>query len=202
MKTLNNKLICILGATCSGKDTVRKKLQKQHSQFITAISHTTRPMRSTENGTEYYFIDNATFNAMYDNGEFVEVRSYEVIGENNESDYWYYGYSVEEINHKLKQGNILMILDLQGFKEFKEIYGDDCIGFYISVDTDIRVQRYLNRDKLTYAVVKECIRRIDDDDNRAFKGVEEWVNYVVESNSSQITLTILEEKLKELNILP
>ena len=42
---------------CSGKDTVRKKLQKQHSQFITAISHTTRPMRSTENGTEYYFID-------------------------------------------------------------------------------------------------------------------------------------------------
>ena len=95
-----------------------------------------------------------------------------------------------------------MILDLQGFKEFKEIYGDDCIGFYISVDTDIRVQRYLNRDKLTYTVVKECIRRIDDDDNRAFKGVEEWVNYVVESNSSQITLTILEEKLKELNILP
>ena len=77
-----------------------------------------------------------------------------------------------------------MIVDLEGFKEFKEIYQKDCIGIYIDVDRDIRVQRYLNRDEINYQNVKECIRRIDDDDNRAFKGYEEWVDWKITPTNS------------------
>ena len=87
-----------------------------------------------------------------------------------------------------------MIIDLQGFKEIKSIYGDRCVGIYIDVDRDLRVRRYLERDELNYKNVAECIRRIDDDDNRAFVGYEDWVDYVITSFNSEFT-TLKVEKI-------
>jgi guanylate kinase len=169
-------------------------LLTKHEDLIEATSHTTRPMRATENGSEYYFIDVDEFRNMYEAGEFVETRTYEVIGDKpGEMETWYYGYSVEEIDKKLAQGNILMIVDLQGFKEFKEIYEDRCVGIYLDVDRDLRVRRYLERDRLTYKNVAECIRRIDDDDNRAFNGYEDWVDYVIDTDNSEFSMKKIEE---------
>lgn len=190
-----NRLICILGASCCGKDTVRSMLVERHPELVEATSHTTRPMRANETGNEYYFIDETVFHAMYDNGEFIETRVYEVIGDNDSLEYWYYGYTVEEIDSKLRRGNIIMIVDLKGFKEFKSIYGDRCIGFYLNVDRDLRVQRYLSRDELNYKVVKECIRRIDDDDNVAFKGYRDWVDYIIDTNNSEYSTKVIEQYL-------
>ena len=53
---MGNKLICLLGGAAVGKDTIRNKLLEKHEDLIEATSHTTRPMRATENGSEYYFI--------------------------------------------------------------------------------------------------------------------------------------------------
>ena len=86
-----------------------------------------------------------------------------------------------------------MIIDLQGFKEIKSIYGDRCVGIYIDVDRDLRVRRYLERDELNYKNVAECIRRIDDDDNRAFVGYEDWVDYVITSFNSEFTTRKIEK---------
>lgn len=189
-----NKIYALLGGACTGKDTVRKMLLFLHNDLVEATSHTTRPMRATENGSEYYFIDVDDFSNMYEAGEFVETRTYEVIGDKpGETEIWYYGYSVEEIDTKLAQGNILMIVDLQGFKEFKAIYGDRCVGIYLDVDRDLRVRRYLERDELNYKNVAECIRRIDDDDNRAFVGYEDWVDYVITSFNSEFTTKKIEK---------
>lgn len=187
-------MYCLLAPACGGKDTVRKMLLNKHPELIEATSHTTRPMRATENGSEYYFIGVDEFRSMYEAGEFVETREYEVIGsEPGTTEVWYYGYTVEEINTKLNMGNILMIVDLQGFKEFKDIYEDRCVGIYLNVDRDLRVKRYLERDELNYKNVAECIRRIDDDDNRAFKGYENWVNYVIDTDNSEYTTSVIEE---------
>ena len=189
-----NKIYALLGGACTGKDTVRRMLLQLHPELVEATSHTTRPMRATENGSEYYFIDVDEFRNMYEAGEFVETRTYEVVGDKpGEMETWYYGYSVEEINTKLKLGNILMIVDLQGFKEFKAIYHDNCIGIYLDVDRDLRVQRYLERDELNYKNVAECIRRIDDDDNRAFNGYEEWVDYIITTFNSEYTTKKIEK---------
>jgi guanylate kinase len=189
-----HKIYALLGGACTGKDTVRRMLLTKHEDLIEATSHTTRPMRATENGSEYYFIDVDEFRNMYEAGEFVETRTYEVIGDKpGEMETWYYGYSVEEIDKKLAQGNILMIVDLQGFKEFKEIYEDRCVGIYLDVDRDLRVRRYLERDRLTYKNVAECIRRIDDDDNRAFNGYEDWVDYVIDTDNSEFSMKKIEE---------
>lgn len=189
-----HKIYALLGGACVGKDTVRKMLLEKHEDLVEATSHTTRPMRATENGSEYYFIDVDEFRSMYEAGEFVETRTYEVVGDKpGEMETWYYGYTVEEIDKKLRQGNILMIVDLQGFKEFKEIYEDRCIGIYLDVDRDLRVKRYLERDELNYKNVAECIRRIDDDDNRAFKGYEDWVQYVITTFNSEYTTRQVEK---------
>ena len=188
-----NKIYALLGGACTGKDTVRRMLLQLHPELVEATSHTTRPMRATENGSEYYFIDVDEFRNMYEAGEFIETRTYEVVGDKpGEMETWYYGYSVEEIDKKLAQGNILMIVDLQGFKEFKEIYKDRCIGIYLDVDRDLRVRRYLERDRLTYKNVAECIRRIDDDDNRAFNGYAEWVDCIIQTDNSGYTTQQIE----------
>lgn len=186
-------MYCLLAPACGGKDTVRRMLIERHPELIEATSHTTRPMRATETGNEYYFIDVNDFRNMYEAGEFVETRTYEVIGsEPGTMETWYYGYSVEEIDTKLQQGNILMIVDLQGFKEFKELYENRCIGIYLNVDRDLRVQRYLARDMINYKNVAECIRRIDDDDNHAFVGYEEWVDYIIDTSDSEHSTTVIE----------
>ena len=189
-----HKIYALLGGACTGKDTVRRMLLEFHDDLVEATSHTTRPMRATENGSEYYFIDVAEFMSMYEAGQFVETRTYEVIGDKpGEMETWYYGYSIDELEKKLKIGNILMIIDLQGFKEIKSIYGDRCVGIYIDVDRDLRVRRYLERDELNYKNVAECIRRIDDDDNRAFVGYEDWVDYVITSFNSEFTTRKVEK---------
>ena len=49
-------LICIVGPTCSGKDTVAKVLQKR-KKLKMVCSHTDRPMRDGElNGREHIFV--------------------------------------------------------------------------------------------------------------------------------------------------
>ena len=60
-----NKIYAILGFSGSGKDTTVKNLLNKHDDLQNLVSYTTRPMRVGEqDGREYYFIDNAEFNAM------------------------------------------------------------------------------------------------------------------------------------------
>lgn len=199
----NNKIICLLGGGGSGKDTIRMNLIKKHSEQITeVISYTTRPMRCTETGSEYKFIDKATFSSMYENGEFAEIREYEVISDKpGETETWYYGYTTEDLDLALKQGNILLIIDLDGYKEIKGIYGDKCIGYFIDVSRDERLRRYLNREEITWKVVSEAVRRIEDDDTRAFIGYQEWVDFTVSGECSSVVYDQIEKSLLEQNIL-
>lgn len=195
---MGNKIIALLGGACVGKDTVRNLLLERHKDLVVATSHTTRPLRTSENGTEYHFIDEAEFMAMYEHGEFVQTREYEVIAEDGNTTTWYYGYSSDEISKCLKRGNILMIVDLEGFKAFKEIYGDDCIGAYLNANKDLRVKRYLERDEITWQKVCECIRRIEDDDNRAFKDVDKYVEYLIDVDESSLNTCLKLEQIIEL----
>ena len=54
--------IVLLGASGSGKSTIENELSTHHG-FSKIVSYTTRkPRNNEENGKDYYFVDNETFN--------------------------------------------------------------------------------------------------------------------------------------------
>ena len=151
-------------------------------------------MRQTEEeGREYFFIDKEEFEAMYGNGQFIETRSYNVVG--NET--WYYGMSEKEVTSRLEKGHIIMILDLQGLLELKEYYSNgevDIHAFYIDVDEDTRIQRYLKRDHITVEMVHECIRRLEAD-RSDFIGVENHATIINNPPTSDFCAYAIENYL-------
>ena len=168
---MSNSIIVLLSPSCAGKDTTLNILKQKYPNLQGCVSHTTRPPRQgEEHGREYFFIDDAEFQAMYEEGEFIETRSYNVAG----GETWYYGMSEKEVTSRLEKGHIIMILDLQGLLELKEYYSNgevDIHAFYIDVDEDTRIQRYLKRDHITVEMVKEMMRRLESD-SVDFIGVE------------------------------
>ena len=60
------KIIVLLGASATGKDTVAKHISEKYN-IPMAISYTTRPMRSNETqGVEYYFISDDEMHEKYE----------------------------------------------------------------------------------------------------------------------------------------
>ncbi|MBS4894030.1 MAG: hypothetical protein KHZ90_09705 [Veillonella parvula] len=142
-KLKTKKLICLIGKSSSGKDTIFQEILKTNKKVKSAISHTTRPMRSNEKeGREYFFVTDNIFNEMFVNEEFIEKRKYKVA--NNST--WQYGLSKEAID---TDDTYIVIVDYKGYCEFKRTLGEEIVhGIYIIADMKERVNRALHREKL------------------------------------------------------
>ena len=96
-----------------------------------------------------------------------------------------------------------MILDINGLQELREYYQDTDIkiaSFFSDVDVNIRVQRYLDRDRMTYDVLQEAMRRVEADESD-FANARDIVDYVVFSpESSDDSALIIANHLKYLGI--
>ena len=174
-----NKIIVLSAKSASGKDTIMKQLVAEGG-FLPCVSHTTRPMREGEvEGREYYFIDQQDFIARKRNREFVETRTYNTV-----QGQWFYGMSKDELNSKLEQGHIIMILDIVGLLALQDsIYKDRIISFYIDVDLKTRIQRSLDRETLTIQNLDECVRRAKADEED-FEEAYEICDYIIKPESS------------------
>mgnify|MGYP003418675712 FL=1 len=174
-----NKIIVLSAKSASGKDTIMKQLVAEEG-FLHCVSHTTRPMREGEvEGREYYFVDQQDFIARKRNDEFVETRTYNTV-----QGQWFYGMSKDELNSKLEQGHIIMILDIVGLLALQDsIYKDRIISFYIDVDLKTRIQRSLDRETLTIQNLDECVRRAKADEED-FEEAYEICDYIIKPESS------------------
>lgn len=204
-------IIVLLGKGGSGKDTVMNMIAKECKNVQTVVSHTTRPMRKGEiEGKSYYFISDEKFCEMNKNKAFVEMRHYNVITDDSPQGcgVWYYGLAQKELENKLDKGHVIVVLDLQGYKELRKYYYDHeelfkktrLVSFYIDIDEEIRFKRYIQRDEITLANVKEGLRRMEADD-RDFYGVEKYVHQHIkfkddanmDTSSEQIKNYIVEQ---------
>jgi guanylate kinase len=96
---------------------------KADPSLTESISYTTRAPRTGEkDGVNYHFIDDRTFLAMKERGEFLE--SAEVHG-------YRYGTSKKVITDALTRGEDLILeIDWQGARQVRSIY-PECVGIFI-----------------------------------------------------------------------
>ena len=171
MNSNKSKLFIISGSTASSKDTTLKELSNR-GVVKTLLSTTTRPIRATEEqGREYNFVTEEEFNRIY----FIEKRLYKVANGDN----WLYGLSYKEVCKCYENfGNYAVILDVQGMRALKEFINKEfkndieVITIMLKASYYTRINRYLNRDRVTEDMIKEAIRRLNADMNE----IEPFIN--------------------------
>lgn len=146
------KIIVLLGASATGKDTVAKHISEKYN-IPMAISYTTRPMRSNETqGAEYYFISDDEMHEKFKNGEVIEHTSYYIQSED-------VSYTYANVVEEFEKGDyVLTILNPHGLYQFnKSQYKDNLVSIMLNCDARVRLIRSLNRDENVN--VKEVLDR-------------------------------------------
>ncbi|MEI7512000.1 MAG: guanylate kinase [Candidatus Uhrbacteria bacterium] len=150
-----NPIFVIVGPSGVGKTTLQERLLAQKElKLARVITTTTRKPRPTETeGDQYYFCTPERFQEMLENGGLVEwVESF---GRQ-------YGTSREELDRKLAQGPVLMILDMRGAFAIKKLYPDTHILFIDAPRADL-IRRIEERPGTTPEDLERRIARMDQE---------------------------------------
>ena len=137
------KIVYLMGKSSSGKDTIFKELMKEGTMDLrTIVPYTTRPIRAgEENGVEYFFTDEAGFQALKDQGKVIEDRAYDTV-----YGIWRY-FTVDDGQIDLAEQNYLMIGTLEAYTKMIAYFGEEAIlPVYIELDDGVRLQRALDRE--------------------------------------------------------
>lgn len=157
------KIIYIMGKSASGKDTIFSRLQ-DILKLKKVVMYTTRPMRDGEQeGREYFFRDDAFFEAKKQAGLVIEARTYNTI-----SGPWTY-FTLNDDQIDLEKGNSLMIGTLESYRIMKEYFdrkGIDALEpVYVYLDDGERLIRAVRREQSqnTQNYPELCRRFLADD---------------------------------------
>ena len=117
------RLFVITAPSGAGKTSLIDAVMKDDPSLKISVSYTTRaPRRGEQEGVDYHYVDDATFLAMRERGEFLE--SAEVHGNR-------YGTSKQVILDAVKRGEDLILeIDWQGARQVRALY-PDCVGIFI-----------------------------------------------------------------------
>lgn len=156
-------ILCIIGMSGVGKDTVAKKFLERNKEFTKLVPVTTRPMRDGElDDEDYIFTDNDTFQSMIENNEIMEHRKYFVTKADGEKDIWFYGNKYPESTYSL------MIGTLESYENMKKSCLPDNLEIYpvyLSITNKERLYRLINREnKMKNPNFREMIRRFYQDE--------------------------------------
>jgi len=169
-------LFVISAPSGTGKTTLCKALLEIFPDIRHSISFTTRkPREGEEDGKDYFFVSKDKFLKMVENGEFVE---WAIVYEN------YYGTSWKHLVKLLKEGDVLLDIDIQGAKKIKAFFSNSVSIFILPPSFEVLWERLIKRKginniKLRMEKAKEEIKYFKDYD------------YVVRNDNLKTTLDIL-----------
>lgn len=146
------KVVCLIGKSGSGKDTLLQRILALHPDLHEIISYTTRPQRDYEvNGKDYYFISPADFENLLLSGDLVEATRF-----NN----WFYGTG----RSVLKEDKInIGVFNPDGIEALLLDKNIKIMVYYIQAEDKTRIIRQLNRED--YPNIEEIFRRYKTDEN-------------------------------------
>jgi len=138
------KIICLMGKSSSGKDTIfRELLQEGTLGLQTIVPYTTRPIRTGEReGVDYHFTNEEGFRKLQEQGRVIEDRAYHTV-----HGLWRY-FTVADDTIQLDRYDYCMIGTLEAYVHIKNYFGrDKVLPVYIEIDDGERLQRALSRER-------------------------------------------------------
>jgi guanylate kinase len=117
-------LIVVSSPSGAGKTTLCHRLMEEFPDIVFSVSYTTRPKRrGEEEGVDYHFVDDPTFDKMVTNGEFAEWA--EVFNHR-------YGTTVEAVKQALEGGrHVLFDIDYQGGRQLKAKFEKEAVMVFV-----------------------------------------------------------------------
>ena len=153
---MTGKLFVITAPSGAGKTSLIKALLEDEPDLKLSTSYTTRkPRPGEQDGREYHFVDEATFLAMRDRGEFLENA--EVHGNR-------YGTSRKVIAETLERGEDLVLeIDWQGARQVRAIY-PECVGVFILPPSIEELERRMrSRGQDSDAVIRRRLKNAKEE---------------------------------------
>lgn len=116
-------LLMISGPSGVGKTTITRAVERSIPGAVFSVSATTRPRRPTDvEGVDYHFVDDATFERMKANGEFLECV--DLFGKK-------YGTPRKWVDEQLARGRLVILeIDVVGAIKVKQQI-PDAFGLFI-----------------------------------------------------------------------
>ena len=132
------RLFVISGPSAVGKGTVVKRILSECENIQVSVSATTRKPRSgEEHGVHYYFMSDAEFNKMVDDGGFLEYAL--VHGH-------HYGTPKKAVEEQLSRGNdVILEIDVQGAAQVKSAGAEAVYIFVMPPSMDELRRRFDKR---------------------------------------------------------
>lgn len=132
-------LIVLAGPTAVGKGTVAAHIRRHHPNVHLSVSATTRAPRPGEvHGEHYFFVTDAEFDEMIDNGELLEWATVH----NSHR----YGTPKTPVEQALRSGkNVLLEIDIQGARSVRRTMPSAHLVFLLPPSWDELVRRLTGR---------------------------------------------------------
>src|SRR5574337_13607 len=141
-------LFVVAAPSGAGKSTLVKALLELDSRLTVSVSHTTRAPRGQErNGREYWFVDEAHFGRMIDQGDFFEWA--QVHGN-------LYGTSRSGVERSLARGDdVVLEIDWQGALQIKRLFAHAVLIFVLPPSWEELRQRLERRGEDTPEAIEQ-----------------------------------------------
>lgn len=156
MDSLRGNLFIVAAPSGGGKTSLVKKLLNALEDIEVSVSHTTRAIRPGEQeGVDYFFVTQAQFLRMVDEGAFVE---HAVVFDQ------YYGTSVAQIQNRLAAGiDVVLDIDWQGAAQIRRLFPQAVSIFIIPPSLHALKQRLQDRKQDNEETISQRMQRAQDE---------------------------------------
>jgi len=164
-----SRLFVVSGPSGAGKSSLCKALLERRPQLKLSISCTTRsPRQGESDGCEYHFLDMATFEALRDQGAFLEWAK---VHDN------YYGTRQADVEAVLAKGDdVLLEIDWQGAAQVAEKIPNVERIFILPPSIELLRERLIERGQDSLEIIEKRVAAASSEMQHAGEAKHQLVN--------------------------